>query len=77
MIFIERDTPYTRAEVDEKIRILNDAVAELSDSSAKFEDVFAYIRKAIAEVVPTYHDPDEVNQTAEDAEEMKLVGAGV
>lgn len=33
--------------------------------------------RAVAQVVPTYHDPDEVNQSAEHADEMKLAGATV
>ena len=66
MIFIETDTPYTREEVDEKIKILLDAVEESKD------DVYSKaVMDAMKKVVPTYHDPEEVNKTAAKSEEMK------
>ena len=63
LIFVERDTPCTRAEVDRRISVLMQAVNDHGD-----------IKAAIAEVVPTYRDPDEVNKIAAEAEEMKLAG---
>ena len=66
MIFIETDTPYTREEVDEKIKILMDAV-----ENAKNELAPESISDAMKSVVPTFHDPIEVNKNAEAAEEMK------
>ena len=65
LIFIERDAPYTRAEVDRKISVLMDAVNGRGD-----------VKAAIAEVVPTYRDPEEVNKKAAEAEEMKLAAHG-
>ena len=66
MIFIETDTPYTREEVDEKIKILMDAVENAKDELAPQS-----ITDAMKSVVPTFHDPIEVNRNAEAAEEMK------
>ena len=60
MIFIERDTPLTRQEVDEKLRILMDAVNARSG-----------IREAIAAVVPTFQTPEHANRDAENTSEMK------
>ena len=62
MIFIERDTPYTRQQVDEKMRILLDAVKARTG-----------IRDAIATVVPTFQDPEHANHAAENSQEMKSV----
>ncbi len=66
MIFVETDTPFTREEVDEKIAILLEAV----DSSMNDLTATAVV-DAMKGVVPTYHDPEEVNQNAETTEEMK------
>ena len=68
MIFIERDTPLTRAEVDEKLRILTDAV-----NAAKTEICSPLIKQAIKKVVPTFKEPEKVNRTAERSEEMKMI----
>ncbi len=66
MIFIETDTPFTRDEIDKKLEILQKAV------SASIEDLSAAaVVDAMKSVVPTYHDPEEVNQNAEKSEEMK------
>ena len=65
-IFIETDTPYTREQVNEKIATLLEAVeASKNDVSARL------VVDAMKSVVPTYHDPEEVNQNAEKSEEMK------
>ena len=66
MIFIETDTPYTREEVDQKIAVLIKAVKD-----AKNELVPESIIDAMKSVVPTFHDPREVNKNAEKSEEMK------
>ena len=68
MIFIERDKPFTREEVEEKLTILTDAVER-----SKNEVESVCIKNAMKQVVPTYHDPNEVNRDAESAEEMALV----
>lgn len=67
MIFIERDTPYTRAEVEDKLDKLRTAVATaeriVGDRS---------IIDVIADVVPTYRAPEAVNSAAEHCDEMKM-----
>ena len=59
MIFVEQDTPLTREAVDEKLRILTDAIAN------------GGIREAFMQVVPTFQTPEQANQWAESTEEMK------
>lgn len=66
MIFIERDTPLTRAEVERRLTVLKDAVR-----SAEQELESPGIKLAMKSVVPTYRDPEEINKNAEQAEEMK------
>lgn len=61
-IFIERDTPYSREEVEEKLRILKNAVDEHSVEA---------VRRAIKATVPTFREPEEVNRAAEKSEEMQ------
>ena len=68
MIFIERDAPLTREEVEEKIRILKDAVASASGEIGALS-----VTEAMKSVVPTFHSPEEVNSHADDADEMKVV----
>ena len=70
MIFIERDTPLTRDEVAAKLNLLADALEE-----GKNELCSAAVKRAFKITVPTYHDPEEVNRTAETSEEMKNVRA--
>jgi FlaA1/EpsC-like NDP-sugar epimerase len=66
MIFIETDAPLSREEIDEKIKSLLDAVEKSK------EDITApLVVTAMKNAVPTYHDPDEVNQNASRSEEMK------
>ena len=66
MIFVETDAPYTREEVDEKIAVLVKAVEDAKDELAPES-----IMNAMKSVVPTFHDPEEVNENAEKSEEMK------
>ena len=68
MIFIERDAPLSREEVEEKLDILKRAVEEASDSIAS-----SVIEKAMKSVVPTYHSPEEINKEADASAEMKAV----
>ena len=67
MIFVERDEPLTRPEMEEKLRILRDAV-----TSAEREIAAPSIKAAMKSVVPTFRDPEEVNADAADSEEMKM-----
>lgn len=66
LIFIEKDTPFTRAEVEEKLNLLRAAVEE-----AKTELAAPRIKAAMHAVVPTYHDPEEVNCRFDTSEEKK------
>ena len=63
MIFVERDHPLSPEEINEKLDILREALKKKSNREAK---------KALMRVVPTYHTPEEVNEKAIEAEEMKL-----
>lgn len=67
MIFVERDAPLSREEVDRRIEVLCQAVEE-----AKHELESLKVKNAMKQVVPTYHDPEEVNRTAAEAAEMKI-----
>ena len=68
MIFIERDNTLTREEIEEKLAILREAVRVAEhDIAAKS------IRDAMKAVVPTFREPEEVNQGAETAREMQEV----
>ncbi len=66
MIFVEKDTPLTRKEVEEKLAILRAAVLEAQDENASPK-----IKIAMHRVVPTFRNPDKVNRVAEQAEEMQ------
>ena len=61
LIFIERDTPYSKHEIDEKIEILKDACLSEDDET---------VRVALRKAVPTYKTPEEVNAVAETSSEM-------
>ena len=68
LIFIERDTPFTRAEVEEKLTLLRNAVRDNEHSIAAPE-----ITAVMKAVVPTFRSPDEINVKANDSDEMKMV----
>ena len=61
MIFIERDKALSKDQIDEKLKILQQALQ--TESNRK-------VKAALMEVVPTYHTPEEVNKNALEAEEM-------
>ncbi len=61
LIFIERDAPLKKSEIDKKMKLLRDA-CELDDQA---------VRAALKQVVPTYKTPEEVNAEAESSSEMK------
>ena len=68
MIFIEKDTPHTRAEVQKKLEVLKSTLEEFelnTDSNV--------IKDALMETVPTYSEAVDVNKDAVNSEEMKLV----
>lgn len=68
MIFIERDAPLSREEVEEKLRVLGEAVKNSENEIAS-----PSIKAAMKKVVPTFHDPKSVNKRAEESAEMKMV----
>ena len=66
LIFIEQDTPYTRAQIEDKLRTLIEAVKE-SENMISADSITA----ALKSVVPTFHSPEEVNKLALESDEMK------
>jgi len=63
MIFIERDKPLSREEIDDKLETLRAAIQTEDDET---------VREAMKRVVDTYHAPEEINSSAVDADEMQL-----
>jgi len=68
MIFIERDKPLPREDVEKRLEVLFDAVEKSSGELGSDR-----VKTAMASVVPTFHDPEEVNRNAAMADEMKMV----
>ena len=66
LIFIENDVPPTREEVEEKLRVLQDAVKAAEDELAS-----PTIKEAMKQVIPTFRDPEEVNRKAAESREMQ------
>ena len=67
LIFIEKDAPLTREEVEDKLSLLREAVEKTESRSSAPE-----ILSAMMQVVPTYRLPEEINKNAQNSEEMKL-----
>ena len=61
MIFVERDTPLTRQEVDRKLALLRSAL-EKEESEIGTDAV----REVMKQVVPSFRDPEEVNGQVDD-----------
>lgn len=65
LIFIEKEDSLTREEVEKKLQILRTAVMVQTSAEPKelakrgYHDI---VLKSIKEIVPTFHDPEEVNQ---------------
>ena len=67
LIYIEHDAPLSRETVE-------DMIDELRTLSKQNRDVGSdTIKSVLHRMVPTYHDPEEVNRTAETATEMQTV----
>lgn len=66
LIFIERDTPHSREQVDQKLARLMEAVK-----------CGVSVRDAMKEAIPTFCEPETLNQLAEDSDEMKQVVCAV
>lgn len=62
MIFIERDDPLTEKQLEGKLEILRQCLTCRSQQA---------VVDAMRQTVPTYHCPEEVNEKAEQAEEMR------
>ena len=62
LIFIEKDIPLDRQELYARLELLRNACASGEDSR---------VREVLKQVVPTYRTPEEVNEAAENAEEMR------
>ena len=65
LIFIEHDQPQSRNSIAEKLSALKD-VLDSSKDAINSES----IKNVMKNVIPTYHDPEEVNCKAEESEEM-------
>ena len=61
MIYIERDEPLSRAAVEDKLNVLSTALKTEDDDR---------IREAIKGIVPTFHAPEEINESAECAKKI-------
>ena len=62
MIFIERDTPLSAEEIQQKLEMLKDAYDTGDDLIAK---------ETLRKVVPTFRKPEEVNKEVAPLEEKK------
>jgi FlaA1/EpsC-like NDP-sugar epimerase len=67
MIFIERDTPLTGAEIARKLKMLDDAVATGDDN---------HVREVLKVAVPTFKAPEEINIDAGKSQEMQMAVNG-
>lgn len=63
LIFIEKDTPLAKDEIDHRLQMLEGACKSGSDD---------LVRSVLKQVVPTYKSPEEVNAKADQAEEMRV-----
>ena len=52
LIFIDRESPVTMEDLEDKLRVLSEATASLDDDG---------VREALRKVVPTFKRPEEVN----------------
>ena len=71
LIFIEKDTPFDREQVEEKLKVLASAMFNGNTG----EERCLAVRNAMLQVVPTYRNSEDVNKCAENAEEMKIAFA--
>lgn len=62
LIFVERDTPLSKQEINEKLEMLERACETEDDD---------LVRDVLRQVVPTFKKPEEVNEKADESEEMK------
>ncbi len=62
LIFVERELPPERREIDEKLDVLRDALRSECDET---------VREALHKTVPTYRTPEEINASALKSKEMQ------
>ena len=72
MIFVEHQPPVTPEELERKLTLLNDAL----EKTMRTEDV-SCIREVLHRVVPTFHEPEEVNRKQGDTVEIPKQNAAV
>ena len=65
MIFVEHQPPVTPEELERKLTLLNDAL----EKTMRTEDI-SCIREVLHRVVPTFHEPEEVNAAQGDTVEI-------
>lgn len=65
MIFVEHQPPITPEELERKLTLLQDAL----DKTMRTEDIHC-IRAVLHRVVPTFHEPEEVNASQGDTVEV-------
>ena len=61
---MEREKVLSQTEIENKLSRLTEAL-RTNDNAA--------VKQALHEVVPTFHDPEEVNRRAQTAQEMKNI----
>ncbi len=66
LIFIEHDTPLSRAEIDRRLEMLADAIA-----ASEMELGAPRIKDAMKRAVPSYREPEEINACAATSKEMQ------
>lgn len=62
MIFIERDEPLELKVIEEKLNVLREAIVTNNNENVK---------RALKAVVPTFHNPEDVNRNAVRSQEMQ------
>ncbi|MBQ2999559.1 MAG: polysaccharide biosynthesis protein, partial [Clostridia bacterium] len=67
MIFIEKDQPLTREDMEENLALLKNSVVDFEHHGQ-----IDAVKNTIKAIVPTFRDPEEVNVEAEKSEEMKM-----
>ena len=66
LIFIERDTPKSREEMERVINTLREAIKETEGDVAS-----PRIKEVMKSVVSTFYDPEKLNKDADSCDEMK------
>lgn len=66
LIFVEKDDPLTRTEVEDKLSRLSEAIRLYEEN-----DDEAAIHRVLRAIVPSYRSPSEVNEVAMDSDEMR------